>query len=309
MGGIVNSVLDIVGIGPASKQLSASKDAANQATQASNYAINLQREMFDKQMELQEPFRAAGVNALGQIEGGAFAQPAAFTGAPGYDIPGQFSAGAQSTLPQAFSGQVNMLADPGYQFRLSQGLEAMNRQAAARGGLISGAALKAGQRYGQNYASGEYGNAYDRALTEYNSGVQRANSMYDRDLTQYDANMQRSNLGYDRALTAYNAAKGYSDTGYNRLAALAGTGQTTSAELGRAGSQFGQNAGNLRMTNAANQGNALLNQGNIRASQYQNFGSALDQGLGMAGGFGGIASMFGGGGGGDSEYERDSKFF
>ena len=236
MGSIVNSVLDVVGIGPASKQLSASKDAANQATQASNYAINLQREMFDKQMELQAPFREAGVNALNQMQGGAFAQPAAFT------------------------GQVNMLSDPGYQFRLEQGLRAMNQTAAARGGLMSGNALKAGQQYGQNYASGEYQNAYDRALTE------------------------------------YNAAKGYSDTGYNRLAAMAGSGQTSSSELGRAGAQYGQNAGNLRMTNAVNQGNALLNQGNIRASQYQNFGSALDQGLGMAGGFGGIASMFGGGG-------------
>ena len=235
MGSIVNSVLDVVGIGPASKQLSASKDAASQATQASNYAIDLQREMFNKQLELQEPWRAAGLSSLRQMEGGAYSQPAAFT------------------------GQVNMLADPGYQFRLSQGLEAMNRQAAARGGLISGAALKAGQRFGQDYASGEYGNAYDRALTE------------------------------------YNAAKNYSDTGYNRLAALAGTGQTTSAELGRAGTQFGQNAGNLRMTNAANQGNALLSQGNIRASQYQNYGGALDQALGMFGGMGG-------GGGGSGGY-------
>lgn len=53
-------------------------------------------------------------------------------------------------------------ADPGYAFRLSEGLKALDRQAAARGGLISGAALKASQRYGQDMASQEYGAAFDR---------------------------------------------------------------------------------------------------------------------------------------------------
>jgi len=52
--------------------------------------------------------------------------------------------------------------DPGYNFRLSEGLKALDRQAAARGGLMSGAALKAAGRYGQDAASQEYGNAYNR---------------------------------------------------------------------------------------------------------------------------------------------------
>ena len=59
-----------------------------------------------------------------------------------------------------------MYADPGYQFRLSEGLKAMERGAAARGGLQSGAALKAAQRYGQEYASGEYTNAFNRYQAE-----------------------------------------------------------------------------------------------------------------------------------------------
>ena len=52
--------------------------------------------------------------------------------------------------------------DPGYGFRLSEGMKALDRQAAARGGLMSGGALKAAQRYGQDYASNEFGNAYQR---------------------------------------------------------------------------------------------------------------------------------------------------
>jgi hypothetical protein len=48
---------------------------------------------------------------------------------------------------------------------MSEGLKALDRQAAARGGLISGAALKAAQRYGQDLASQEYQNAFNRYQT------------------------------------------------------------------------------------------------------------------------------------------------
>lgn len=53
-------------------------------------------------------------------------------------------------------------ADPGYQFRMDEGMRGVEGGAAARGGLLSGAALKAIQKYGQNFASNEYGNAYNR---------------------------------------------------------------------------------------------------------------------------------------------------
>lgn len=53
-------------------------------------------------------------------------------------------------------------ADPGYQFRMDEGMRGVEGGAAARGGLLSGAALKAIQKYGQGLASQEYGNAYGR---------------------------------------------------------------------------------------------------------------------------------------------------
>jgi hypothetical protein len=56
-------------------------------------------------------------------------------------------------------------ADPGYAFRLAEGQKGLDRQAAARGGLISGGALKAATRYGQDMGSQEYGNAYNRYQT------------------------------------------------------------------------------------------------------------------------------------------------
>jgi len=53
--------------------------------------------------------------------------------------------------------------DPGYGFRLAEGQKALERSAAARGGLLSGSMLKGTQRFGQGLASQEYASAYERA--------------------------------------------------------------------------------------------------------------------------------------------------
>ena len=106
----------------------ASKTAAKTQAESTDQATQLQREMFNKQVELQEPWRQAGVNALTKLQ----------------------------------SGDVMNYMDPSYKFRFGEGMKALDRQAAARGGLISGSALKAAQRYGQDFASQEFGNAYNR---------------------------------------------------------------------------------------------------------------------------------------------------
>ena len=107
---------------------SAAKSAAKTQAAAADQATQLQREMFNKQLELQQPWQEAGVNALAKMQ----------------------------------KGVVSDYMDPAYQFRFGEGMKALDRQAAARGGLISGGALKAAQRYGQDYASQEFGNAYNR---------------------------------------------------------------------------------------------------------------------------------------------------
>ena len=62
--------------------------------------------------------------------------------------------------------------DPAYAFRLSEGQKSLDRQAAARGGLISGGALKAATRYGQDMGSQEYGNAFNRYQTNRTNQLQ-----------------------------------------------------------------------------------------------------------------------------------------
>ena len=169
---------------------SAAKGAAKTQAAAADRAAELQNEQFQQTRQDYAPYREAGYNALAELQRTAG------------NVPGAFKFGAG-----------DYQADPGYAFRLSEGQKALDRQAAARGGLISGGALKAAQRYGQEMGSQEYGNAYNRALTSYNTDVARENQLY------------------------------------NRQAGLAGIGQTATNLVGQAGQNYATNVGNL-MTGA-----------------------------------------------------------
>lgn len=68
-------------------------------------------------------------------------------------------------------------ADPGYQFRMDEGQKALERSAAASGNLNSGATLKALSRYGQDYASNEYNNAYNRWNNDHATTWNRLSSL------------------------------------------------------------------------------------------------------------------------------------
>jgi len=140
MGSIVNSVADVFGIGPASKQLKAADRAADISTAASREAIDLQRQMYYEGVARQQPWLEAGQIALNKL------------------VP-------EATNYQNF-GMEQFKQDPGYAFRMSEGMKALENSAAARGGLLSGATMKGIQRYGQDMASQEYMNAFNRYQVE-----------------------------------------------------------------------------------------------------------------------------------------------
>ena len=73
----------------------------------------------------------------------------------------------------------DFVKDPGYQFRMDEGAKAVDASAAARNGLLSGAALKAMQRYGQGYASNEFANAFNRATTNKTNRYNRLSGIVD----------------------------------------------------------------------------------------------------------------------------------
>jgi hypothetical protein len=121
----------------------ATNRAASTSADATRQGIASQERMYNQTRADQEKYRLAGEEALNAL------RPLAMDYRP-------------------FTAE-KMYADPGYGFRLSEGQKMIDRQAAARGGLISGNALKAAARYGQDYASGEYNNAFNRYLAERNA--------------------------------------------------------------------------------------------------------------------------------------------
>lgn len=128
----------------------ASRRAAREQRRAAADQLALQERMFREQQNAYAPFRQAGLQA----------QNALMLGLGLAGSPGQEGYGA---LMKDF-GAADFETDPGYQFRLSEGMKALDRQAAARGGTLSGSALKATQRYGQDVASQEYSNAFNRYM-------------------------------------------------------------------------------------------------------------------------------------------------
>jgi hypothetical protein len=282
-----------------SQQADAAESAAGVAGAASDRATALQKQMFERQMAGQEPYRQAGLagqNRLMELLGlrmpaqaggggvgapymrsdaelrnalaGQFTSegsPGGYTGGVGREggdgvylgaTPGVIDeAGLSRAMAAARQGDQNAMnnyqppqgaatgqsadfgryardfgmsdfqQDPGYAFRLSEGQKLLDRSAAARGGLISGGALRAATRYGQDMGSQEYQNAFNRYQTN------RSNQL-------------------------------------NPLGSLMTLGQNAAANQGASMGTYGTNVGNAYMGQGDIQGNAMLAGAQARSSSY-----------------------------------------
>jgi hypothetical protein len=147
-------------------QAKAAGKAAKAQTKATQATIAQQERALERQIGLQEPFRQTGVNALAD-----------------YATASQYTP----------FGMDQFQADPGYQFRMSEGMKALERSAAARGILQSGGTLKDITRFGQDAASQEYQNAFQRYLAERQQKLQPLE--YRIGLGQAAASGQAANVG------------------------------------------------------------------------------------------------------------------
>ena len=200
---------------------SAAKSAAKTQSAAADRAAELQNEQFQQTRQDQMPWLKAGEGALNKL-----------VGAVDY---------------QKF-GMDQFQQDPGYAFRLSEGQKALDRSAAARGGLISGGALRAAQRYGQDMGSQEYQNAFNRYQTERNAMLNPLQSLAGVGQTT------ATNLGTMGAANAANV--GNLITG--------GAAAQAAGQVGMANALTGGLGTYLNYT----QGNALLNALQNRRSTY-----------------------------------------
>ena len=173
----------------------AKSDAALAAQQnAANQANDTQRYMYDTTRSDLQPWREAGTGALSSLTKNDFMK--------------------------------DWQTDPGYQFRMDEGSKAINAAAAARGNYNSGATMKALARYGQDYASGEYNNAYQRQYNRLSglAGIGNStNSLMGQNGQNYANQVSQNQLGVGNAAASQQIAAA------NRNTSLVGSALTAGA--------------------------------------------------------------------------------
>jgi hypothetical protein len=138
---------------------------------------------------------------------------------------------------------------PGYQWQLGQGLEAIEKSAAARGKQLSGGTLQSMMEYGQGLAA-----------QDYESFLQR----------------------YYQSLTPFT---GMADTGLNAILQTAGAGQNTASQIASMIAQGGTAQADLLSQIGTAQGQSTLQAGLARASGYQNLGNIMGNTMGSIGSY------------------------
>lgn len=207
----------------------AAGDAADVQAGAANRAADLQYKQYQENVARQKPFYDVGVNALPELV-----------------VASKYTPFSMDQFQQ----------DPGYAFRIKEGQKRLDRSAAARGGLISGAALKAATEYGQEMGSQEYMNAFNRYQTERAARLNPLQSL--AGMSQTTANTlgtagqnMASNVGEAQQSAAAARASGYVgqanaltsglgtylnySQGQNMMAALRGGGGNYLASPGMTG--------------------------------------------------------------------------
>ncbi len=199
---------------------SGAQSAARTQADAANRAADLQKQMFDKQVELQDPYRQAGLtgqNRLMELLG----------------LGGNAGAAGYGRYARDF-GMQDYQQDPGYQFRLSEGLKALGHTAGARGGLISGQTMKGMQDYAQNSASNEYQNAFNRYQTN------RANQLAPLGSLMTSGQAAASNQAAQAGQYGVNAGNLMSQAGQSIAAGQLGSANTMGNALASMGSAYQQ---------------------------------------------------------------------
>jgi len=221
----------------AQQQEAAAQQAQQLELQNQQAGVNFQTNEWQGQQAVEQPYLNLGktaANAYANLLNNPFTAP---------------------TLAQAE-------ATPGYQFNLQTGTQAINENAAATGNLNSGNTGVALEKYGQGLATTTYQQAYQNALT------------------QYQTNLNAAGQGVNTGLTAAGQSGQFGQAAANNLANLyLQGGQQQASQLNNQGAAAA--AGTMGQANAyANMFNGVANSVDQGAAlqSYSNLGSTSDFG-------------------------------
>jgi hypothetical protein len=254
-GGLLTGATDAIGI----TDSGAPDRALQMQALAMMEANKLQRQQYEDTVARSYPYLTKGLGSYRDLADFGSAQDRFSVHDPLRDANPLYSMDRFRRGDDRF-GMADFQKDPGYQFRMDEGLKAIDRSAAARGSLNSGATLKALTNYGQNLASSEYNNAYNRFNNDFSNAADR-----------YDTNYNN----------AYNRFNNDRTTRFNELSNLANYGVGANSII------TGQGA-----TTANNMSNNQIEMGNARANAEMNkktpFQTLWDMGLQGASAYGAV---------------------
>lgn len=218
-------------------QNASQRQAASMQSDAAQRAIDLQADINKQQMALNAPFYSAGVtgqNRLMDLLGLGTNKTAADYGKYAKDF-----------------SMADYQADPGYAFRLSEGMKQLAGNARAKGGAVSGRTMMGAQDYAQGLASQEYGNAFNRYQTNRANQLQPLANLQNVGISA--ANQQSSALGNYGS----NVGNLLGQQGQAQAAGALGQGNTMNAAIGSGISAYQNNAlvDQLRRLNPSTYGN------------------------------------------------------
>ena len=213
----------------AREQAGATDRAAQLERQTSQEQLALQKRMYEEDIARQKPFYDVGVNALPELVSASRYEP--FT-------------------------MDKFQADPGYAFRLKEGQKTLERSAAARGGLLSGGTGKALQRFGQEFGSQEYTNAFNRYQAERDARLRPLQSLTGMGQT---TSQQLGASGQNYAGSSANIAGNMSTNVGNLIGS--GAAARASGYVGTANALTGGLNTYLNYTSAQDRTNALRSLG------------------------------------------------
>ncbi len=280
-------------------QARAARDAAAIQKEGNDKGLALIEKMYNQGREDQAPWLESSRKNLGLMDslmGQGYFNPQDFN----FDEPPpkhqdfQFN---EKMSPFSFKPMQmgDMQQDPSYKWRLSQGVDAMDRSAARNGSLRSGGMSADLIKLGQNMGSQEYQNIWDR-------NQQGNQQRYNQEAGTYGINademMNRFNRGSNMFNTNYNNRQNEFQNRYSRAQNIFDTNRTgrnnyfnqLSSLSGREGADaaasgantFGQNSANMIGQGANAQSSGLVGQQNAKTAAFQNLLNTLMQGGGMA---------------------------
>jgi hypothetical protein len=234
-----------------------SQNAANAQRDAAAQSAAVQREMADKSIAAQrdmfdigrtdlQPYRESGVTAQNQL--------LSLLG-----LGGDTTAPEYGKYTKDF-GMSDFTTDPGYQFRLDQGMKALNASAAAKGMGMSGANIKGAIGYGTDMGNQYYQQAFNNYQTN------RANRLSPlMDFTRIGqasaagsaaaASNLGSNLGTTYSNLGTNLGKTATDAGAAEAGGYTAGGKAINQTIGNLGNQY---MGAVDRANQTSYQNSLL---------------------------------------------------